>query len=166
MSQATLAARTVDLSRFRAMLFELSREHHRIPLPLVDAGACGSALAIKPMSLQLRREASEAWQRLMLAIGRNLESHADEQLADRAVDLGMVSPSLRETIGHVCDHLSELARQISALDLEGASDDSAAKAGESMRMFATALDDLAVLEEHELLPKMRKFLSGHVDTRK
>lgn len=151
----------LDSLKLRMLVFDLSREHQRIRLPLVNLAASGSALAANPLNPELRREAREAWNQMMAMVERHLEQERDAALASSAEKLNLISPSLREAVTQACDRLNELAHQISAVDFERASAQSVAQAGDSMRKFAVALDDLAAREEHELLPKLRRFLFEH-----
>lgn len=151
----------LDSLKLRILIFELSREHERLHLPLVNVAACGSAVAANPVNPEFRREAREAWNQMMAVVERHLQQKNDLALASSAEKLNLISSSLREAVAQACDWLSHLAHQISGVDFERASAESVAQAGDSMRKFAVALDDLAVREEHELLPKLHRMLFEH-----
>ena len=152
----------LDSDRLKTLVFELSREHDRLRLPLVEVAACGSALAVNPLDPKFRREAREAWRHLMTVVERHLRQDNDAALANRAEKLKLISPAVREAVAEASDRITHLANQISGVDFERGPADSIARAGDSMRKFAAALDDLAVREEHELLPKLRTILFEHL----
>jgi hypothetical protein len=155
-------ATSLDSERLKMLLFELSCEHDRLHLPLVEVAACGSALAANPVSPKFRSEAREAWRHLMAVVEEHLRQDNDATLASRAEKLNLISSSLREAVTKASDGLGRLANQIAAVDFERASVEAIARAGDGMRSFATALDDLASREEHELMPKLRRILFEHV----
>jgi len=151
-----------DSLKLRALVVDLRYEHERIHLPLVNLAAAASALAVNPQHPEFRREAREAWSQMLRVVERHLGQKSDVLLARSAERLNLVSPAMREAVTVACERLSEFARAISSVDLEGASAESVAQAADSMRRFAIALDDLAALEEHELLPKLQRMLFEHV----
>lgn len=166
-NQTTRAARSaayLDSIKLRVLVYDLSREHTKLRLPLINVAASGASLAANPANPQFRREAREAWHELGALIDRHLDQKDDETLLSAAERLKLLPHAVAEAMIAACEKLTEVAHQISKVDFEHDPADTVAGAGEAMRKFAAALDDFTVREERELLRRLQRILFEHAES--
>ena len=166
-TQKTKAARSaayLDSIKLRVLVYDLSREHMKLRLPLINVAASGASLAANPSSQQYRHEAREAWHELGALIDRHLEQKDDETLVNAAERLKLLPHAVAEAMIAACEKLTELAHRISKVDFDHDPADTVGRAGEAMRKFAAALDDFTIREEHELLRRLQRILFEHADS--
>ena len=148
----------LDLPRLRALVYELGRKHDELRRPLMRAGAAGSALAANPSDPGSKHEAHEAWRGLLDVIELHAVKNIDEQLLESTEVLSVVPGETAQALLSGCNQLQELEAQISAVDFENTPPQALAAAGEAIRKFAATLDDLALREDREMLPRLQHLL--------
>jgi|GEM_PF-2821315 len=151
----------LDAPRLRTLVYELSREHQQLRLPLLRVADRGIALAANPADTASRRQAREAWQELLRIVDLHMERHEDEELVESAESLRLVPDSVARGMLDVCARLKQLEYQVSQIDFDQSPPPMLARAGEAMRQFATAMDDLANREERDVLPRLQRLLYEH-----
>ncbi len=151
----------LDAPRLRTVVYELSRGHARLRLPLLKLAAAGSALAANPTSATSRQEAREAWKQTLDVIEQHMGRREDEDLLENAERLRLLPDVVAKGMLDVCNKLREQEYQLSQIDFEESPPELIARAGEAMRRFAATLDDLAVREDRELLPRLQHLLYQH-----
>jgi hypothetical protein len=165
-TKAARSAAYLDSIKLRVLVCDLSREHMKLRLPLINVAASGASLAANPSSQQYRREACAAWHELAALIDRHLEQKDDETLANAAERLKLLPHAVAEAMIAACEKLTELAHRISKVDFDHDPADTVGGAGDAMRKFAAALDDFTIREERELLRRLQRILFEHADSHK
>ena len=165
--QKTRAARSaayLDSIKLRVLVYDLSREHTNLRLPLINVAASGASLAANPSNPQFRREARQAWHDLGAVIDRHLDRKDDQTLVNSAERLKLLPHAVAEAMIAACEKLTGVAHQISQVDFDHDPADAVARAGDAMRGFAAALDDFTIREERELLRRLQRILFEHADS--
>ncbi len=150
-----------DTARLRHIVYELSREHVQLPRPLTRLADAGIALAANPASLDARTHAHEAWMEMLQIIDLPFAHRADVELLESAERLRLVPDVVARGMLDACSKLRDLESRISQADFHQSPAELMARTGEAMRELAATLDDLALREDRELLPRVQRLLYQH-----
>jgi hypothetical protein len=150
--QATAAPR-----RIKCIAKELSRDHLKLEIPLLDAAVSGIILGFRPSDREMREQAERSWEALKPLLSQHLLSE-DETVLPWAASMNGFPPHMMERIRHSHGELRSLARALATISFEEDSDELVSQAGKALCMLAVKLDDMIDSEEMRMLPALRKML--------
>jgi hypothetical protein len=149
--------------RIKYIAKELSRDHLKLELPLLDAAVSGIILGFRPSDREMREQAERSWEMLKPLLSHHLLSE-DETVLPWAASMNGFPPHMMERIHRSHSELRSLARALTTVSFEEDSDELVSQAGKALCMLAVKLDDMIDSEEMRMLPALRKLLFAHPET--
>ncbi len=154
---AKRADKASDTRKIRNLTEELSREDHRLGMPLLDAGVAGVILGFKPSDREMRAQAQRCWEMLKPQLNQHLLSE-DETVLPWAEGAGGLPPKVMDRIKKSHREMRSLISKLTGVSFEKDPDEIVAVAGKALCLLAVKLDDLIDSEEMRLLPALRRML--------
>jgi hypothetical protein len=151
------SAARADTRKIRNLTEELSREDHRLGIPLLDAAVAGVILGFKPSDREMRAQAQRCWGSLKPRLNQHLLSE-DETVLPWAEGAGGISAEVMDRIKQSHREMRSLIGQLVGVSFEEDPDKVVAAAGKALCVLAVKLDDLIDSEEMRLLPALRRML--------
>lgn len=151
------SAKFSDTRKIRNLTEELSREEHRLAMPLLDAAVAGVILGFKPSDREARAQAQQCWEILKPQLNQHLLSE-DETVLPWAEGAGGLSAEEIDRIKQSHREMHSLIGKLVGVSFEKDPDKVVAAAGKALCVLAVKLDDLIDSEEIRLLPALRRML--------
>lgn len=146
------------------MIERLSGEDLKLSMPLLDAAVSGVVLGFNPDDAPMRRLAAKSWKRIRSLLSRHLLS--EDQAIFPWTDAQREFPRAKlDKFKRRHEELRSLVQMIDSIDFETGAGAEVAKAGKALCRLAVRLDDLIEGEERELLPVLRRFMTGSEEVR-
>ena len=155
--QSKRADKLSDTRKIRNLTAELSREDHKLGMPLLDAGVAGVVLGFKPSDREMRAQAQRSWEMLKPQLNQHLLSE-DETVLPWAQRAGGLPPKVMDRLKKSHREMRSLIGKLTGVSFEKDPDEIVATAGKALCMLAVRLDDLIDSEELRLLPALRRML--------